>query len=91
MRVFWQSTGPAGFSSHTETQPTLSLLVKNDGGYALTYGCKKVIVDGNIRLERYYEPSEIKLLIAENHDDGEMIGISLYQYYKNKEKKGERK
>ena len=62
MSEYWQSTGPAGFSSHTETQPTLSLLLKNDGGYALTFGCKQVIIDGNIRLERYYEPSEIKLL-----------------------------
>ena len=63
MRVFWQSTGPAGFSSHTETQPTLLLLVKNDGGYALTYGCKKVIRDGNLKIEIYYPPHDVKNLL----------------------------
>lgn len=66
MKIFWESTGPAGFSTHTETQPTLLLLVKNDGGQALTFGCKNVIVDGNIRVERYYEPSEIKKICDNN-------------------------
>ena len=63
MKEYWKSTGPAGFGTHTEIQPTLSLLVKNDGGYAITYGCSKVIKDGNITIELYYPPHEVKYLL----------------------------
>ena len=63
MKEYWKSTGPAGFGSHTEIQPTLLLLVKNDGGQAITFGCSKVIIDGNITTEIYYPPHKVKLLL----------------------------
>ena len=63
MNEYWKSTGPAGFGTHTEKQPTLSSLVKNDGGYAITYGCSKVIKDGNITIEIYYPPQKVKYLL----------------------------
>ena len=70
MSEYWESTGPAGFGSHTERQPTLLLLVQNDGGYAITYGCCKVIIDGNIRTEIYYSPQEVlELLKKEKEND----------------------
>ena len=65
MKVFWKSTGPAGFGSHTEIQSTLLLLVQNDGGYAITYGCTKVIRDGNLKIEIYYPPNDVKYLLTE--------------------------
>jgi len=63
MNEYWKSTGPAGFGTHTEIQSTLSLLVKNDGGYAITYGCSKVIKEGNIKIEIYYPPHKVKDLL----------------------------
>ena len=74
MSEYWKSTGPTGFGSHTERQPTLLLLVQNDGGYAITFGCRKVIIDGNIRTEIYYSPQEVLELLEkenrkENKDD----------------------
>lgn len=63
MTEYWKSTGPAGFGSHTEIQPTLLSLVQNDGGYAITYGCSKVIRDGNFKIEIYYTPHKVKYLL----------------------------
>lgn len=65
MKEFCKSTGPAGFGSHTEIQPTLLLLVQNDGGYAITYGCSHVVVYGNTRIETYYSPFNVKSLLEE--------------------------
>ena len=62
MSEYWESTGPAGFGSHTERQPTL-LLVQNDGGYAITFGCSKVVRVDNIKIEIYYTPHEVKYLL----------------------------
>ena len=67
MNEYWKSTGPAGFGTHTEIQPTLSLLVQNDGGYAITFGCSKVIKDGNIKIEIYYPPHKVKYLLEKDN------------------------
>lgn len=63
MSEYWESTGPAGFGSHTVRQSTLLLLVQNDGGYAITYGCTRVIRDGDLKIEIYYSPHKVKSLI----------------------------
>lgn len=46
-------------------QATLLLLVQNDGGYAITYGCSHVVVYGNTRIETYYSPFNVKSLLEE--------------------------
>lgn len=60
MRIYYKSTGPAGFGSHTETRNTMIELLKHDGGYAYHYGCTRILEIGNKSFHKYFKCEKVQ-------------------------------